>query len=99
MEKILGDMQERRYCGVPLKAIHQQMSNNYLMAGRVAEKPTWIKDSEREKTDVLDTLLAVDKMQRQLRHFPAYSGPRPDGTIYTHWKRLDPEGKLLTIII
>ena len=66
MEKILGDTQERRQCGIPLKAIHQEMSKSYSMASRGTDKPAWIEDPDREKTDVLDTPLTVDEVRRHL---------------------------------
>lgn len=52
MKKIL---QEKDQCGILLKTIHQQMNKSHSMVSRGAEKPTWIEDPGREKTDVLDT--------------------------------------------
>ena len=56
-------------------------------------------DKLPECTDVLDSPLMVEEVRRQLRRLPAYSAPRPDGVTYVQWKRLDPEGKLLSIIM
>ena len=75
------------------------MTKSYSTADRGPDKPAWIEDPNREKTDVLDTPLTVDEVRRQLRRLPAFSVPRPDGTTYTNWKRLDPEIKLLTTIM
>ena len=99
VEKILGDVQERRQCGIPPKAIHEQMTKSYSTAGRGPDKPAWIADPDREKTDVLDAPLMMDEVRRQLRRLPAFSASGPDGTTYTSWKRLDPEDKLLTTIM
>ena len=99
VEKILDDAQERRQCGIPLGDIHKQMSKNYSEATRGSDRPAWIDDPEREKTDVLDTPFAMEEVRRQLRRLPANSAPGPDGTTYSHWKRLDPEGKMLTVIL
>lgn len=93
VEKLLGDTQERHQCSILLKAIHQQMSKSYSVAGRGVEKPAWIVDPEREKTDALDTPLTVNEVRRQLRCLPVYSAPRPDGATYAYWKKLDPKGK------
>ena len=99
VEKILGDAEERRQCGIPPEAIHRQMSKSYSAAGRGPDKPTWIQDPDREATGVLDSPLTVEEVRRQLRRLPAFSAPGPDGVTYAQWKRLDSEGKLLTIIM
>ena len=39
------------------------------------------------------------RSQEAAAALPAYSTPGPDGTTYAHWKRLDPEGKLLTTVM
>ena len=41
----------------------------------------------------------VEEVRRQLRRLPAYSAPGPDGVTCAQWKCLDPEGKLLSIIM
>ena len=76
-----------------------QMTKSYSTAGRGSNKPAWIADPDRETTDVLDAPFVVEEVRRQLQRLPAYSAPGPDGTTYTHWKRLDPGGKLLTTIL
>ena len=48
---------------------------------------------------MLDAYFAADEVRRQLRHLLANLAPGPDGTTYIHWKRLNPEGKLLTTIM
>jgi len=40
----------------------------------------------------------MEEVRRQLRRLPARSALGPDGVTYGHWKRLDPEDKLITII-
>ena len=99
VEKILGDTQERHRCGILPEAIHDQMTKSYSTAGRGPNKPAWIADPDREKTDPLDTPFIAEEVRRQLQLLPAYSAPWPDRTIYTHWKRLDLEGKSLTTIM
>ena len=99
IEKPLGDTQERRQCGIPLSTIHEQMSKCYSRGARGSNKPAWIDDPGREKTDVLEAPFAADEVRRQLRRLPAYSAPGPDGVTYANWKRLDPEGELLSIIL
>ena len=92
-------MQERRQCGIPLGDIHKQMSKSYSEAARGSDRPAWINDPEREKTNVLEMPFAAEEIRRQLRRLPANSAPGPDGTTYAHWKRIDPEGKMLTVIL
>ena len=99
VEKILGDMQERRQCWILPNTIHDQMTKSYSTASKGPNKPVWIADPDREKTDVLDASFIAEEVRRQLQHLPAYSTPGPDGTTYAHWKRLDPEGKLLTTVM
>ena len=99
VEKILGDTQERRQCGIPPAAIHDQMTKSYSTAGRGPNKPAWIADPDREKIDVLDDPFIAEEVRRQLQRLPAHSAPGLDGTTYAHWKRLDSEGKLLTTIM
>ena len=89
----------RRQCGIPLRDIHKQMSKSYSEAGRGPDRPVWIEDPEREKTDVLETPFAVEEVRRQLRRLPANSALGPDGIAYAHWKRINPEGKMLTVIL
>ena len=54
IEKLLGDTQERRQYGIPLSTIHEQMSKSYSRVGRGSDKPAWIDNPGREKTDVLE---------------------------------------------
>ena len=58
----------------------------------------WVRDLEREQMDVLEGLFTPEEVRRQLRRLPAHLAPGPNGVTYGHWKRLDPEGKLLTKI-
>ena len=99
VEKILGEAEERRQCGIPPAEIHKQMTKSYSVAGRGPTRPSWINDPDRERTDVLDSPLTAEEVRRQLRRLPAYSAPGPDGVTYAQWKRLDSEGKLLTVIM
>ena len=75
------------------------MSKSYSRASRGSDKPAWIDNPGREKTDVLEAPFAADKVRRQLRRLPAYSAPGPDEVTYANWKRLDPEGELLSVIL
>jgi len=98
VEKILGAAEDRKECKIPLPEIHTQMSENYSAAVRGPTKPSWVRDLEREQTDVLDGSFTTEEIRRQLRRLPARLAPGPDGVTYVHWKRLDPEGKLITTI-
>ena len=79
IEKLLGDTQERHQCGIPPSTIYEQMSKSYSRAGRGSDKPAWIEDPDREKTDVLEAPFAADEVRRQLRRLPAYSYPLRPG--------------------
>ena len=46
VEKILGDTQKRRQCGIPPKAIHEHMTKTYSTAGRRPYKPAWIQGED-----------------------------------------------------
>ena len=75
------------------------MSKSYSRAGRGSDKPAWIQDPGREKTDVLEAPFAANEVRRQLQRFPADSAPRLDKMTYANWKGLDPERKLLSVIL
>ena len=61
IEKLLGDMQERYQCGIPLSTIHEQMSKSYSRAGWGSDKPAWIDDPGREKTYVLEAPMLLTR--------------------------------------
>ena len=75
------------------------MSKSYSKVGRGSDKPAWIDDPGREKTNVLEAPFAADEVRRQLRCLPAYSVPGPDGVTYANWKRLDLAAELLSVIL
>ena len=54
-------------CGIPLGDIHKQMSKSYSEVAKGPDRPAWIDDPEREKTDVLETPFAAEEVKRQLR--------------------------------
>jgi len=86
MEKILGAAEDRKECKIPLPDTHAQMSKSYLTTVRGPTKPSWVRDLEREQTDVLDGSFTMEEVRRQLRRLPARLAPGPDGVTYGHWK-------------
>jgi len=86
VEKILGATEDRKECKIPLPDIHSQMSESYSTAVRGPTKPSWVRDPDREQTDVLDGSFTTEEVKRQLRRLPARSAPGPDGVTYGSWK-------------
>jgi len=64
VEKILGATEDRKVCKIPLPDIHSQMSESYSTAVRGPTKPSWVRDPEREQTDVLDGSFTTEKVRR-----------------------------------